>query len=115
MSRFWFRCTRPRNIHFFRLCISSTNAKNLGNSYCVGDGEMQEGQIWESILFAGVKKIKNLCVIVDNNKFQNEVSVNETLGDISLEDKIKSFGWQYISVDGHSLNELYSFRFKNNA
>ena len=81
---------------------------NVGNSYCVvGDGEMQEGQIWESILFAGVKKIKNLCVIVDNNKFQNEVSVNETLGDISLEDKIKSFGWQYISVDGHSLNELH--------
>ena len=91
--------------------------KNLGNSYCVvGDGEMQEGQIWESILFAGVKKIKNLCVIVDNNKFQNEVSVNETLGDISLEDKIKSFGWQYISVDGHSLNELLdAFEvFKNN-
>ena len=82
--------------------------KNKNNySYCiVGDGEMQEGQIWEAILFAGVKKINNICVIVDNNKFQNETSVSETLGDISLEMKIKSFGWKYISIDGHSIEEI---------
>jgi transketolase len=77
------------------------------NSYCiVGDGEMQEGQIWEAILFAGVKKIKNLCVIVDNNKFQNEKSVEETLGEIHLEKKVKAFGWHYISIDGHSIEEI---------
>ena len=88
--------------------LAQTMQQNNGCSYCiVGDGEMQEGQIWESILFAGVKKIKNLCVIVDNNKFQNETSVNETLGDIPLEMKIKSFGWEYISVDGHSLDDIH--------
>ena len=77
------------------------------NTYCLlGDGEMQEGQIWEAIMYAGVKKIKNLCVLLDNNKFQNEVSVAETLGKITFEEKLKSFGWNYISVDGHSLEEI---------
>lgn len=87
--------------------IAQNMQKSNANSYCiVGDGEMQEGQIWEAVLFAGVKKIKNLCVIVDNNKFQNETSVIETLGEISLEMKIKAFGWNYISVDGHSLEDI---------
>lgn len=97
--------------------LAQTMQKNNGSSFCiVGDGEMQEGQIWESILFAGVKRIKNLCVIVDNNKFQNETSVSETLGEISLETKIKSFGWEYISIDGHSLEEILDAIeiFKNN-
>lgn len=89
----------------FALAQKMKNKKS--SSYCiVGDGEMQEGQIWESILYAGVKKIENLCVIVDNNKYQNEKSVLETLGDISLEEKIKSFGWNYISIDGHSIEEI---------
>ncbi len=87
--------------------IAQSMRKIDSYSYCiVGDGEIQEGQIWEAILFAGVKRIRNLCVIVDNNKFQNEKSVQDTLGDISLESKLKSFGWDYISVDGHSLKEL---------
>ncbi|MBO98504.1 MAG: transketolase [Flavobacteriales bacterium] len=87
--------------------IAQSMRKTNSYSYCiVGDGEMQEGQIWEAILFAGVKRIQNLCVIVDNNKFQNEKSVQDTLGNISLESKLKSFGWDYISVDGHSLEEL---------
>lgn len=86
-------------------------AQNLKKSsfktYCLlGDGEMQEGQIWEAIMYAGVKKVKNLCVLLDNNKFQNEVSVRETLGDITFKDKLQSFGWNYISVDGHSLEEV---------
>ena len=77
------------------------------SSYCIlGDGEMQEGQIWEGILYAGVKKINNLCVLLDNNKFQNEKSVLETLGEISFEKKLDSFGWNYIGIDGHSLEEI---------
>ena len=81
--------------------------KNQYRTYCLlGDGEMQEGQIWEAIMYAGVKKIKNLCVLLDNNKFQNEVSILETLGEITFKDKLKAFGWNYISVDGHSLEEL---------
>lgn len=93
------------------ISIGYALAQNLKGSsyktYCLlGDGEMQEGQIWEGIMYAGVKKIKNLCVLLDNNKFQNEVSVAETLGKITFKDKLKSFGWNYISVDGHSLEDI---------
>ena len=87
--------------------LAQTLKNNAYSSYCIlGDGEMQEGQIWEGILYAGVKKLKNLCVLLDNNKFQNEKSVHETLGEITFEEKLKSFGWNYISVDGHSLEEI---------
>lgn len=84
------------------------NLKNNANSsYCLlGDGEMQEGQIWEGILYAGAKKLNNLCVLLDNNKFQNEKTVLETLGEISFAEKLRSFGWEYISIDGHSLEEI---------
>ena len=87
--------------------LASNLRKDNKNSYCiVGDGEMQEGQIWEGILYAGVKKIKNLCLIIDNNKFQNEVSVEETMGNINFEKKMKSFGWNYVSINGHSIEEI---------
>lgn len=80
---------------------------NSLRSYCLlGDGEMQEGQIWEAIMYAGIKRINNLCVVLDNNKFQNETTVLNTLGDLQYESKIKSFGWNYISVDGHSMEEI---------
>ena len=52
------------------------------------------------------KKLKNLCVLLDNSKFQNEVSVAQTLGDIAYKDKLESFGWNCVSVDGHSLEEI---------
>ena len=95
------------------IAIGYALAQNLKSSsyktYCLlGDGEMQEGQIWEAIMYAGVKKVKNLCVFLDNNKFQNEVAVSETLGKITFKDKLKSFGWNYISIDGHSLEEILS-------
>tara|TARA_B110000971_G_C19974036_1_gene484069 strand:+ start:496 stop:1326 length:831 start_codon:yes stop_codon:yes gene_type:complete len=93
------------------IAIGYALAQNLKDTsyktYCLlGDGEMQEGQIWEAIMYAGVKKVKNLCVLLDNNKFQNEVSVVDTLGKITFKDKLKSFGWNYISIDGHSLEEI---------
>ena len=87
--------------------LSSHLKKDSKNSFCiVGDGEMQEGQIWEGILYAGVKKIENLCLIIDNNKFQNEVSVKDTMGNIEFKQKILSFGWNYLSIDGHSVEEI---------
>ena len=87
--------------------LASTMQKTNTYTYClVGDGEMQEGQIWEAIMFAGVKKIKNICLIIDNNKFQNEKSVKDTLGEISYKEKLKAFNWNYISVDGHSIGEI---------
>ncbi len=87
--------------------LSQNLKKSSYKTYCLlGDGEMQEGQIWEAIMYAGVKKLKNLCIVLDNNKFQNEVSVIETLGEITYKDKLKSFNWNYVSVDGHSMEEI---------
>ena len=80
---------------------------NKLNSYCIiGDGEMQEGQIWEAAMYAGANRVKNLCVILDNNKFQNEKSIDETLKIDPIESKWQSFGWNVITLNGHAIDEL---------
>ncbi|WP_290734020.1 transketolase [Halobacteriovorax sp. JY17] len=72
----------------------------------VGDGELNEGSMWEAILFAGHHKLDNLCVIVDANKYQ-AMGLTEDIIDLnSLEDKFNSFGFDSFSVDGHSLDEI---------
>ena len=72
----------------------------------VGDGEMQEGQVWESIMLAPKFKLDNLCLIVDLNGAQNDGNVDDILslsiGD-SIENKIKSFGWDTHLIDGHDM------------
>ena len=66
-----------------------------------GDGELQEGQIWESLGSAANYKLDKLTVIVDHNKFQSDIYVKETsdLGD--LEAKFAAFGWHVTRCDGH--------------
>ena len=87
--------------------IGNSIKKNNMNSFClIGDGEMQEGQIWESALYAGSKKINNLCVIVDSNKYQNEFSVEKTLGINDVKKKWESFGWEFTRINGHSYKHL---------
>ncbi len=81
--------------------------KSKRKVFCiVGDGEMNEGSIWEAILFAGHHKLNNLCVIVDANKYQ-AMGLTEDIIDLdSLEDKFNSFGFSSFSCNGHSLEEL---------
>ena len=87
--------------------LSTNITGNKINSYCIiGDGEMQEGQIWEAAMYAGSNKIENLCVILDNNKFQNEKSIDETLKIHPIELKWESFGWNVITLNGHAIDEL---------
>ena len=87
--------------------IGNTIKNNKMNSYClIGDGEMQEGQIWESALYAGSKKIDNLCVIVDSNRFQNEFSIENTLPINDIKRKWESFGWEFVRINGHSYQQL---------
>lgn len=79
-----------------------------GRVFCIiGDGEMQEGQIWEALMFLGNQyELDNLSVILDDNKFQNDKSTYETmcLGDIKK--KIESFKIKYVHADGQSMKEL---------
>ncbi|NIA16811.1 MAG: transketolase [Planctomycetes bacterium] len=72
----------------------------------VGDGEMQEGQNWEAIMYAGAKKTKGLIGIVDYNKVQLTGTTPEILCLDPLAEKFKSFGWETLECDGHNIAEV---------
>ncbi|MEW6325602.1 MAG: transketolase [Nitrospirota bacterium] len=71
-----------------------------------GDGEIEEGQVWEAAMFAGTHKLDNLCVIVDANKLQQDGWVKETLALDPLVPKWEAFGWQAIDIDGHDFAQI---------
>lgn len=72
----------------------------------VGDGEMQEGQVWEAALFAAHQRLSRLVCIVDRNGYQLDGKVDDVVGIESLADKWRAFGWQVHEVDGHDLHAL---------
>ena len=75
--------------------------------YClIGDGEIDEGQIWEAAMTASKKKLDNLCVILDNNGLQLETSIEEVIDPTSIHDKFASFGFNVIECNGHSISGL---------
>ena len=75
--------------------------------YCLlGDGEIDEGQIWEAAMTASKKELDNLCVILDNNGLQLETSIDEVIEPSSIADKFMSFGFNVIECDGHSISSL---------
>ncbi|MEO0300684.1 MAG: transketolase [candidate division WOR-3 bacterium] len=82
----------------------------------MGDGEMEEGQVWEGAMFASFHKLSNLTVILDYNKFQLDGPIKKILDIEPLKEKWESFGWEVFEVDGHSIEELSSvfLEIKNN-
>ncbi|MDR2476696.1 MAG: transketolase [Treponema sp.] len=72
----------------------------------LGDGEIQEGQIWEALMYAGSHGLDNLIVILDNNKVQLDGTVPEILDTGDLSAKFTSFGLHAVSVDGHNVDQL---------
>ena len=72
----------------------------------IGDGETQEGQIWEAAMAADFHKAGNLNVIIDRNRIQNDdfMEVQMEIGDIG--NKFESFGWKIIEIDGHNMSEI---------
>ena len=75
--------------------------------YClVGDGEIEEGQIWEAAMSAAHYKLDNLCVIVDNNNLQIDGEITEVMSSYPINLKFESFGFNVITVDGHNIEEL---------
>lgn len=71
-----------------------------------GDGELNEGSIWEAIMFAPHKNLDNLTMIVDYNKLQGYGKTNEVINLEPLNEKLKSFNWEVIEIDGHNLQEI---------
>jgi transketolase len=76
-------------------------------TYCLcGDGEIQEGQIWEAAMFAGHRKLDNLVVIVDNNNLQIDGKVSDVCSPYPIDEKFKAFNFHAINVDGHDFDAL---------
>lgn len=75
--------------------------------YClVGDGEIEEGQIWESAMTASKNELDNLCVIVDHNGLQIDGTVEDVAGLVDIKEKFESFGFYTIEIDGHDIEEI---------
>ena len=80
---------------------------NPARVYCImGDGEIQEGQIWEAAMTAAHYNIDNICAVVDNNELQIDGPVEEVMGIQPVHDKWEAFGWHTISIDGHDMEEI---------
>ena len=72
----------------------------------LGDGEIQEGQVWEAFMFAHHYKLDNLCAVVDNNGLQIDGPVDQVMNPYPIEDKLRAFGWEALTVDGHDFDAL---------
>ena len=86
-------------------------AKLMGKDYrtytLLGDGELEEGQVWEASMFAGAKKLDNLCVIVDNNNLQIDGTIGEVNSPYPIDKKFEAFNFHVINVeDGHDFDQL---------
>ena len=88
------------------------NAKIFDENYrtyvVLGDGEIQEGQIWEAAMTAAHYKLDNLCAFLDSNNLQIDGNVSEIMGVEPLDKKWEAFGWNVIKIDGHDFEEILS-------
>ena len=75
--------------------------------YCiVGDGEIEEGQIWEAAMTSNKYNLDNLCVIVDNNNLQIDGTIEEVMSPYPIDKKFESFGFNVINIDGNNIQEI---------
>lgn len=88
----------------------AVSAKIYGEDYRVytllGDGEIQEGQVWEAAMLAGHRKLDNLVVIVDNNNLQIDGYISEVNSPYPIDKKFEAFNFHVISIDGHNFDQI---------
>lgn len=88
------------------------NAKIFKEDYrvyvMIGDGELQEGQIWEAAMTAAHYKLDNVCAFVDSNNLQIDGNVDAVMGVEPLDKKWEAFGWNVLSIDGHNFEEIFA-------
>ncbi len=86
------------------------SAKHFGNNYRVysilGDGELEEGQVWEAAMFAGNKNLSNLTIFVDYNNLQIDGSIEEVNSPYPIDKKFEAFNWHVITIDGHDFDQI---------
>lgn len=72
----------------------------------LGDGEIQEGQVWEAAMFAAHRKLDNLTIFVDNNNLQIDGTMEEVVSPYPIKPKFEAFGWNTVEIDGHDLDAI---------
>lgn len=89
------------------MALANRLSKNDHRVYTLlGDGECEEGEVWEATMAAGHYKLDNLCAIIDNNGLQIDGKVSDVIGPEPFEDKFKAFGWHVITIDGHDFEQI---------
>jgi transketolase len=93
------------------VAVGTANAKKLNNDKSLvftlhGDGELQEGQIWEALMYAAANKVDNLIATIDYNGRQIDGDVDDVLSLGNLHAKFTAFGWEVLEMDGHNIDEL---------
>ena len=93
-------------------CGMALSAKVSGDSYRVytilGDGESQEGQVWEAAMFAAHYKLDNLVAVIDLNGLQIDGSITEVMNPTPHDEKLLAFGWNVITIDAHDFDQIES-------
>ena len=89
------------------MAISSKLDNKDYRVYCImGDGEIEEGQVWEAAMASNKYKLDNLCVIVDNNNLQIDGTIEEVMSSYPIDEKFRSFGFNVINIDGNNTEEI---------
>ena len=103
-------CTGSLGQGISTACGMALGAKLDGKNFRIftilGDGEIQEGQVWEAAMFASAKGLDNLVAVVDNNGLQIDGKISEVNSPYPIAEKFKAFGWNVIEISAHSFDEI---------
>ena len=89
------------------MALAGKIAKKDYRVYAVlGDGEIQEGQVWEAAMFASHKKLDNLTIFIDNNNLQIDGTMDEVNSPYPIPEKFQAFGWHTVEIDGHDFDQI---------
>lgn len=89
------------------MAISGKMDKKEYRVYCIlGDGEIEEGQVWEAAMAANKYSLDNLCVIVDNNNLQIDGTIEEVMSSYPIDKKFESFGFNVVTINGHDIQKI---------
>ncbi len=103
-------CTGSLGLGISAACGMAKSAKIFGDRYkvyaIIGDGEAEEGQVWEAAMFAGHYKLDNLCVFVDFNGLQIDGDITKVMDPTPFDKKFEAFGWDTVVIDGHDFEQI---------
>ena len=89
------------------MALSGKLSEDYYKVYAVlGDGEIEEGQVWEAAMFAAHYQLDNLVAIVDNNGLQIDGRIKDVMSPYPIDEKFRAFGWHVITIDGHDFNQI---------